>query len=110
VIGAITIGLAAQAVMYGPMAAFITELYSTRLRCSGSSFGYQVAGIVGGAPAPLVATLLVDRFHTTTAVTVYVVLTAVLAGTSAYLARETRWTRLSGSVPTALPAPAGGSK
>ncbi|MEU5366852.1 MFS transporter [Streptomyces sp. NPDC005925] len=110
VIGAITIGLAAQAVMYGPMAAFITELYSTRLRCSGSSFGYQVAGIVGGAPAPLVATLLVDRFHTTTAVSVYVVLTAVLAAASAYLARETRWTRLSGPHSCPVPAPVEGSK
>jgi MFS family permease len=94
VLAAISIGLVAQAVMYGPMAAFITELYSTRLRCSGSSFGYQIAGIVGGAPAPLIAALLVDRFHTTTAVSVYVVATALIAALSAYLAKETRWRRL----------------
>jgi MFS family permease len=109
VLAAISIGLVAQAVMYGPMAAFITELYSTRLRCSGSSFGYQVAGIVGGAPAPLIATLLVNHFHSTTAVSVYVVLTAVLAGVSAYLARETRWTKLDDSAsPAPVPAPATG--
>ena len=95
VLVAIAVGVAAQGVMYGPMAAFIAELYDTRLRCSGASIGYQVAGIVGGAPAPLLAQVLVDHFHTTVPVTVYVVLTAVLAAGSAYLARETRTRRLA---------------
>lgn len=98
VLVAIAVGVAAQGVMYGPMAAFIAELYDTRLRCSGASIGYQVAGIVGGAPAPLLAQLLIDHFHTTVPVTVYVVLTAVLAAGSAYLARETRSRRLADAV------------
>jgi len=90
VLAALAIGIAGQGVMYGPMAAFVAELFDTRLRTSGASFGYQVAAIFGGAPAPLIATLLIDRFHTTFAVTVYVALTAVLACVSALLARETR--------------------
>jgi MFS family permease len=94
-------------VMYGPMAAFIAELFDTRLRTSGASFGYQVAAIFGGAPAPLIATLLIERFHTTFAVTVYVALTAVLACVSALLARETRDRQLAEdftSSPAAKPA------
>lgn len=100
VLAAVAVGVAAQGVMYGPMAAFIAELFSTRLRCSGASFSYQVAGILGGAPAPLIALLLVDRFHTTAAVSGYVVATAILAAVSAYLARETRWRRLGEDVAT----------
>lgn len=92
---ALAVGIAGQGIMYGPMAAFIAELFDTRLRSSGASFGYQVAAIVGGAPAPLIAQLLIDRFHTTFAVTMYVALTAVIACVSALLARETRHRQLA---------------
>jgi MFS family permease len=87
---AIAVGIAAQGVMYGPMAAFVAELYDTRVRCSGASVGYQVAAIFGGAPAPLIATLLVSRFDSTTPVALYVMATAVLAFACAYWATETR--------------------
>jgi MFS family permease len=95
---AIAVGIAAQGVMYGPMAAFVAELYDTRVRCSGASVGYQVAAIFGGAPAPLIATLLVSRFGSTTPVALYVIGTAVLAFASAYLAVETRHRSLGSDV------------
>jgi MFS family permease len=103
VLAALAIGIAGQGVMYGPMAAFIAELFDTRLRTTGASFGYQVAAIFGGAPAPLIAALLIDHFETTFAVTVYVASTAVLACVSAFLARETRERRLDED---ARPSPA----
>jgi MFS family permease len=90
VLVAISLGIAAQGVMYGPMAAFVAELYDTRVRCSGASVGYQVAAIFGGAPAPLIATLLVSRFDSTTPVAIYVIATALTAFVSAFLATETR--------------------
>jgi MFS family permease len=95
---AIAVGIAAQGVMYGPMAAFVAELYDTRVRCSGASVGYQVAAIFGGAPAPLIATLLVSRFDSTTPVALYVIATAVLAFACAYLAGETRQRALGADV------------
>jgi MFS family permease len=95
VIVAIAIGIAAQGIMYGPMAAFIAEMFATRVRTTGASFGYQVAGVLGGALAPLLAQLLLTTFGSTSAVSVYVVITAVLAVVSALLARETRATSLS---------------
>jgi len=101
VVVAISVGIAAQGIMYGPMAAFVAELYDTRVRCSGASVGYQVAAIFGGAPAPLIATLLVSRFDSTTPVALYVIATAVLAFASAFFAAETRHRSLAG---TAAPA------
>ncbi|MCK6067971.1 MULTISPECIES: MFS transporter [Microbacterium] len=86
---AIAVGIAAQGIMYGPMAAFITEMFPTKVRTTGAGFGYQVAGILGGALAPLLAQLLTQSFATTFAVSVYVAITAVIAVTSSLLAKET---------------------
>jgi metabolite-proton symporter len=77
------VALACHAAMYGPQAAFIAELFSTRLRYSGASMGYQVAGIFGGALAPIIALELLGRFQTTVAISLYVV--AALAVTAAGL-------------------------
>ncbi|MFI6902440.1 MFS transporter [Nonomuraea sp. NPDC050394] len=71
---AAVVALITHAAMYGPQAAFIAELFSTRLRYSGASMGYQVAGIVGGALAPIVALKLFDTYKSTVAVSVYVVI------------------------------------
>ncbi len=38
---------------------FLADLFETRVRYSGISFGYQMAGMLGGAPAPFVCTALV---------------------------------------------------
>ena len=52
------IGLAFHAFMYGPQAAYITEQFPARLRYAGSSLAYTLAGVIGGAIAPLVFTAL----------------------------------------------------
>jgi MFS family permease len=44
--------------MYGPQAALIAESFTPRLRYSGSSIGYQLASVIAGGPAPLIATAL----------------------------------------------------
>jgi hypothetical protein len=44
--------------MYGPQAAFISELFGTRVRYSGASLGYQLASVFAGGFAPLIATAL----------------------------------------------------
>ena len=54
----IVIGLAFHAFMYGPQAAYITEQFPARLRYAGSSLAYTIAGVFGGAIAPLVFTAL----------------------------------------------------
>ena len=54
----ITGGLVFVGMMYGPQAAFYTELFSTEVRYSGASLGYQLGAIIGGAFAPTIATAL----------------------------------------------------
>jgi len=54
-------GLACHALMYGPQAAFIAERFPTHIRSTGSALGYNLAGVVGGGPAPAVLTLLLGR-------------------------------------------------
>jgi MFS family permease len=54
----ITVGLVFVGMMYGPQAAFYTELFSTEVRYSGASLGYQLGAIIGGAFAPTIATAL----------------------------------------------------
>jgi MFS family permease len=53
---AITIGMIGHAAMYGPQAAFLSELFGTRVRYTGASLGYQLAAPLSGGLAPLIAT------------------------------------------------------
>ena len=55
-------GLMFLGIQYGPQAAFFTELFSTHVRYSGASLGYQIGAIIGGGLAPTVATLLWQNY------------------------------------------------
>jgi len=65
--------------MYGPQAALIAESFTGRLRYSGSSLGYQLASIIAGDPAPLIATWLFGTYHTSFAIAAYIAVCAVLS-------------------------------
>ena len=52
--------------MYGPQAALIAECFTGRLRYSGASLGYQLASIIAGGPAPLIAAALFAHYHPAT--------------------------------------------
>ncbi|MCW2702627.1 MAG: transporter [Blastococcus sp.] len=86
---AVVVALLTHAAMYGPQAAFIAELFSTELRYSGASMGYQLAGVLGGGIAPIVAISLVDAFGTAYAVSVYVLAMVVLTLVALAVAPET---------------------
>jgi metabolite-proton symporter len=77
---AAVVALFLHAAMYGPQAAFISEMFPTRVRYTGASMGYQLAGIVGGGIAPIISTALLDHFDSSFAVSVYVI--AMLAVTA----------------------------
>ena len=44
--------------MYGPQAAYFSELFATRMRYTGASVGYQLASVFAGGFAPLIAVAL----------------------------------------------------
>ncbi len=82
--------LACHGIINGGMAAFFTELFPTRVRYTALSVGYQMASVVGGAIAPLIGTLLLQRTGSPLAVAVYATSMALPAVVCVLLSRETR--------------------
>ena len=87
-------GQIAIAMMYGPQAALLTELFSTEVRYSGASLGYQLGAIVGGGFAPIIATTLLVAFGSTVWVSGYIALACALTYLSLVLLKETPVTDL----------------
>ncbi|MBE2286946.1 MAG: MHS family MFS transporter [Prosthecobacter sp.] len=87
---AVTLGLIIHSTMYGPQAAFFSELFGTRVRYSGASLGYQLASPLAGGLAPLIATALLDQSGGKPwPVAVYLIFMAVITLISVWLAEET---------------------
>jgi metabolite-proton symporter len=76
---AIVLSLVPHDMMYGPQAALIAESFTPRLRYSGASLGYQLASIIAGGPAPLIATAIFARYNSGYAVAVFILACAVIS-------------------------------
>ncbi|MFD4132762.1 MFS transporter [Streptomyces goshikiensis] len=103
---AVTAGLLLHGAMYGPQAAFISELFDTEVRYSGASMGSQLASIVAGALAPIVAVELLRDHGSSFPVSLYLCAAAVVTTLTVAFARETRGRDLART--SAAPAPAPG--
>ena len=95
IVGAVTVALVLHGLMYGPQAAFIAELFPTRIRYSGASIAYQATSIFAGSLAPIVAVALYREFGSAFWVSVYVGVACLISGITALLARETKGIELS---------------
>ena len=91
---AVTFGLGFLGMMYGPQAAFFTELFSTEVRYSGATLGYQLGAIIGGAFAPTIAAKLWTDFDIIW-VSVYIAIASTLTLISVMSLTETYKTNLS---------------
>ncbi|HEY7246345.1 MAG TPA: MFS transporter [Xanthobacteraceae bacterium] len=80
---AIVLSLIPHDIQYGPQAALIAEAFTPRLRYSGSSLGYQLASLIAGGPAPLIATALFAAYKSGYAIAVYILACAVVSLVSA---------------------------
>ncbi len=76
---AIVLSLIPHDMQYGPQAALIAEAFTPRLRYSGASLGYQLASIIAGGPAPLIATALFAAYHSGYAIAIYIAGCAVIS-------------------------------
>src|SRR5215210_7960393 len=74
--------------MYGPQAAFFSELFGTRVRYSGASLGYQLASVFAGGFAPLISLYLFTKFGYG-AVAIYMAIMALITVISVILVTET---------------------
>ena len=91
---AISGGLTFVSMMYGPQAAFFTELFTTEVRYSGATLGYQFGAILGGAFAPTIAALLWKDYGIFW-VSVYIAFAAFLTLLSVMALTETYKTNLN---------------
>jgi metabolite-proton symporter len=92
---AITIGLIGHSAMYGPQAAFFSELFGTSVRYTGVSLGYQLASPLAGGLAPFIATALLKWSDGKPwPVAVYLIGMAAITLVSVWLAKETHRSEL----------------
>ena len=85
----ITGGLSFLGMMYGPQAALLAELFSTHVRYSGVSLGYQLGAILGGAMAPIIATTILVTTGSTLGISIYIAIACGLTLVSVLLLAET---------------------
>ncbi len=76
---AIVLSLIPHDIQYGPQAALIAESFTPRLRYSGASLGYQLASVIAGGPAPIIATALFAAYHSGYAIAIYIAGCAVIS-------------------------------
>ena len=83
------VGMLFTSAMFSPLASFLPELFPTRVRCTGASLCFQLAGVFGGAPAPLIAVPLAAAYGSGLPVAVYLAVALAIMAASVLAARET---------------------
>lgn len=84
----ITVGLLFHSFMYGPQAAFVTEQFDIHLRSTGASLAYTIAGVFGGALAPLVFTWLLSKYDSWIPLVCYLGVATVITVAGLILGRD----------------------
>jgi metabolite-proton symporter len=85
---AIALSLIPHDMMYGPQAALIAESFTGRLRYSGASMGYQLASVIAGGPAPLIAAALFAEYHSGYAIAGYILLCSIVSLAASAMLRD----------------------
>ncbi len=75
----VVVGAIPHSLVYGPQAALIAEQFTPRMRYSGASIGYQLASLIAGGPAPLVAAWLLASYQSGRIIGLYIAICAVIA-------------------------------
>lgn len=82
-------GMVFQSFLYGPMAAWIAELFGTRVRFSGVSISYQLGAVLGSSLTPLIATYLLSTTGSIWPFAVYMTVALLVTGVAVMFTRET---------------------
>jgi MHS family shikimate/dehydroshikimate transporter-like MFS transporter len=75
--------------MFGPQAAYMTELFGTHVRYSGASLGCQIAAAISGGFAPIIATGLLAATGGTAAISIYLIVLGIITLIAVAASRET---------------------
>jgi MHS family shikimate/dehydroshikimate transporter-like MFS transporter len=80
--------------MFGPQAAFLPELFGTKVRYSGASLGCQISAALSGGFAPLIATSLLGLAGGTQGISLYLIGLGSITLVAVFAARETAFKEL----------------
>lgn len=86
---AVTVGFLFQGLTYGPMAAFLGELFAPNVRYSSASLAYQLSAIVVSGGTPILMTTIIAKTGATTLVAAYIALMGLITFASAWFLPET---------------------
>jgi metabolite-proton symporter len=95
VLAAIVLSLVLHDVQYGPQAALIAESFDADVRYTGAGLGYQLASVIAGGPAPLIAAALLTRYGNSTAISIYIIVCCAIAGVALYFLPRTAEARFA---------------
>jgi len=76
--------------MFGLQSAYFPELFGTRVRYSGASFGFQLSAALGGGFSPIIATALAGYMGGTAGVSMMLILLASITFIATLFATETK--------------------
>ena len=76
---AIIVSLMLHDIQYGPQAALIAESFDADIRYTGAGLGYQLASVVAGGPAPLIAAALLAHYGNSTSISIYIIICCAVA-------------------------------
>ena len=85
---AVVVSLVLHDIQYGPQAALIAESFDPDIRYTGAGLGYQLASVIAGGPAPLIAAALLQGTGGSTAISVYIVVCAAVSMAALVLLRR----------------------
>jgi MFS family permease len=88
IFAAVVLAMIPHDMMYGPQAALIAESFTGRLRYSGASMGYQLASVIAGGPAPLIAAWLFAQYGSGYAIAAYILLCSILSFLSTAMLKD----------------------
>jgi metabolite-proton symporter len=85
---AVVLSLIPHDLMYGPQAALIAESFTPRLRYSGASIGYQLASVIAGGPAPLIAAALFASYRSPWPIAIFISICGVISVIAAAMLKD----------------------
>ncbi|GAP55412.1 shikimate transporter [Arthrobacter sp. Hiyo6] len=94
---AIVLSLLLHDIQYGPQAALIAENFDADIRYTGAGMGYQLASVVAGGPAPLIAAALLQATSDSTSISIYIIICCAISMLALVLLKVTH-------TPAAFPA------
>jgi len=90
-----TVGMTIFAMLFGPMGAYLPELFGTRLRYSGAAFSYNLGGVIGGGLGPTIASQLLILTGVSWSISLYILLMSVVGFASIFFLSETHLSDIS---------------